>query len=54
MSSENHGGSAKQTVLIVGDGAQARELKGKLIEQGFDVVGTAATSATAGKLFQSK
>jgi len=54
MASENHGGSAKQTVLIVGDGARAKELKGKLIEEGFDVVGTAATVATAGKLFKSK
>ena len=54
MSSENRGGSAKQSVLIVGDGARARELKGKLIEQGYDVVGNAASPAAAGKLFTSK
>ena len=54
MASENHGGSAKQTVLIVGDGARAKELKGKLIEQGYDVVGTVASAATVRKLIESK
>jgi two-component system, response regulator PdtaR len=54
MAGENRGGSAKQTVLIVGNGARAKELKGKLTEQGYDVVGTASSAATATKLFQSK
>jgi response regulator NasT len=54
MSSANRGGSAKQTVLVVGDGPGAKELKEKLAAHGHDVVGTAATAASAAKLFKSK
>lgn len=54
MVSENHGGSARQTVLVLAEGTRARELKSTLAGQGYDVVGTAATAATAGKLFKSK
>ena len=54
MSSANRGSSAKQTVLIVGDGAGAKELKEKLIGEGYDVVGAAATAAAAAKIFKAK
>ncbi|HEV2293046.1 MAG TPA: ANTAR domain-containing protein [Tepidisphaeraceae bacterium] len=54
MTSANRGGSAKQTVLVLGQGTPARELKAKLTAQGYDVVGTASTAATASKLFTSK
>jgi response regulator NasT len=53
MTSVNHGGSAKR-VLVVGDGAEAKRLKEKLASAGYDVVGTAATAASAAKLFKSK
>jgi response regulator NasT len=54
MSSENRGGSAERTVLVVGDGTRAKELKDKLTAQGYTVVGTAATAASAARLFASK
>src|SRR5690349_21649421 len=54
MASANRGGSAKQTVMVVGDGAGAKELKEKLTGEGYDVVGTASTAASAAKMFTSK
>lgn len=54
MSSATHGGSAKQTILVVGDAAGAKALKEKLASAGYDVVGSAATAASAAKLFKSK
>jgi response regulator NasT len=40
--------------MVVGDGAGAKELKEKLAGEGYDVVGTAATAASAAKLFKAK
>jgi response regulator NasT len=54
MSSANRGGSAKETVLVVGDGAGAKDLKDKLTSAGYDVVGSATTAASAAKLFKAK
>jgi response regulator NasT len=54
MSSATPGGAAKQTVLLVGDGAGAKDLKDKLTSAGYDVVGSASTAAAAAKLFKSK
>jgi response regulator NasT len=54
MASANRGGSAKRTVLVLAEEAAARELKSKLTGQGYEVVGTAATAATAAKVFTSK
>jgi response regulator NasT len=54
MSSATRGGTAKQTVLVVGDGAGAKDLKEKLTSAGYDVVGGATTAASAAKLFKSK
>jgi two-component system, response regulator PdtaR len=54
MACVNRGGSAKPTVLVLGDGTAARELRAKLADQGYEVVGAAATAATAAKLFASK
>jgi response regulator NasT len=54
MSSANRGSSAKETVLVVGDGAGAKDLKDKLTSAGHDVVGSATTAAAAAKLFKAK
>jgi response regulator NasT len=54
MSSANRGGSAKETVLVVGDGAGAKDLKDKLTSAGYDVIGSATTAAAAAKLFKAK
>jgi len=54
MASENRGGSAKRTVLVLGDAAGVKTLKKKLADEGYDVVGTATTASAAEKLFTSK